>query len=163
IDDGVEDDGGLSCLAVADDQLALPAPNRNHRVDGLDAGLKGFAHRLPVQNPRRDALKWIALLGGDRPFAIERLAEWIHNPAHERVTDGHGHDRVRALDDVALLQCGRFTEKHDADLILFEVQGNAEHAVRESEHFPGHDLFESVDTRNAVADADDGADFVDRN
>src|ERR1700734_3332600 len=37
IQNRVQNDGGLACLAVADDQLTLSAADRNHRVDGLDA------------------------------------------------------------------------------------------------------------------------------
>ena len=39
VDDRVEGDGGLARLAVADDQLALAAADRDQRVDRLDAGL----------------------------------------------------------------------------------------------------------------------------
>ena len=39
VDDGVDGDGGLARLPVADDQLALAAADRDHRVDGGDAGL----------------------------------------------------------------------------------------------------------------------------
>ncbi len=40
VDDRVDRDGGLAGLAVADDQLALAAADRDHRVDGLEAGLQ---------------------------------------------------------------------------------------------------------------------------
>ena len=43
IDDGVDGDGGLAGLAVADDQLALAAADRDHRVDRLEAGLQRLA------------------------------------------------------------------------------------------------------------------------
>ena len=39
VDDGIENDGGFSGLAVADDQLALAAADGDHRIDSLDAGL----------------------------------------------------------------------------------------------------------------------------
>ena len=54
IDDRVERDGGLAGLAVADDQLALAAADRNHRIDGLDAGLQRLLHRTAVHHARRD-------------------------------------------------------------------------------------------------------------
>jgi hypothetical protein len=41
----------------------LSAANRNHRIDGLDAGLQGLADRLPVHYPGRDALDRDALIG----------------------------------------------------------------------------------------------------
>ncbi len=46
VDDGVERDGSLAGLAVADDELALAAANRDHAVDGLEASGHGLAHRL---------------------------------------------------------------------------------------------------------------------
>ena len=39
VDDRVDGEGGLAGLAVADDQLALAAADRDQGVDGLDAGL----------------------------------------------------------------------------------------------------------------------------
>ena len=39
IDDRVDGDGGLAGLAIADDQLALAATDRNHAVDRLQTGL----------------------------------------------------------------------------------------------------------------------------
>ena len=50
----------------------------------------------------------------------------------------------------------------DADFLFFKVEGDAENVMREREHFAGHNFFQAVNTRDAVADADDGADFVDR-
>src|SRR5262245_51405526 len=40
IDDGVQSNSGLSGLAIANDQLALPAADRDHRIDRLDSCLK---------------------------------------------------------------------------------------------------------------------------
>src|SRR3546814_9976886 len=37
VDEGVDGDGGLAGLAVADDQLALTAADGNQRVNGLEA------------------------------------------------------------------------------------------------------------------------------
>ena len=45
VDDRVERDGGLAGLAVADDQLALAAADRDHGVDRLDAGLERRCRR----------------------------------------------------------------------------------------------------------------------
>ena len=74
IDDGVENDGGLAGLTIADDQLALAAADGNHRIDGLDAGLQRLADRLAVDYAWREALDGIALLGHDGALAIERFA-----------------------------------------------------------------------------------------
>ena len=52
VDDGVDRHRRLARLAVADDQLALPAPDGRHGVDGLDPGLQGLAHRLAAHDAR---------------------------------------------------------------------------------------------------------------
>ena len=57
VDDGVERDGGLAGLAVADDQLALAAANRNHAVDGLQPSRHRLAHRLAVNHAGSNALQ----------------------------------------------------------------------------------------------------------
>ena len=63
VDDRVDADGGLARLAVADDQLALPAPDGDHGVDGLEARLERLLHGAPVHDARRVALDIAELLG----------------------------------------------------------------------------------------------------
>ena len=163
IDDGVENDGGFAGLAVADDQLALAAANGDHGIDGLDAGLERLAHGLAVEHAGRDAFEGIALLRNYGTFTVERLAERVDHPADQGLTHGNRHNGVGALDDVAFFEFERLAKKHHTDFFFFEVQRDAENIVRESEHLAGHDLFEAVDARDAVADADDGTDFIDGN
>ena len=46
VDDGVDADGRLARRTVADDQFALAAADRNHRVNRHDAGLHRLADRI---------------------------------------------------------------------------------------------------------------------
>ena len=48
VDDGIGGNDGLAGLAVTDDKLTLAAANRNHRVDGLNAGLQRLLDGLTV-------------------------------------------------------------------------------------------------------------------
>src|SRR5207245_374374 len=162
IDDGVEDDGGLPGLAVSNDQLALATSDGNHRVNSLDAGLQRLANGLAVEYARCYALQRIALPRRDRALPVHRLAQRIDHAANQFLAYGDGHNRVRALNDVALFQLLRFAAKHHANLILFEVQRDADNVVRKGEHLVGDDLLKAINARDAVADADDRADFVDR-
>ena len=50
VDDGIGGNDGLAGLAVTDDKLTLAAANRNHRVDGLNAGLQRLLDGLTVQD-----------------------------------------------------------------------------------------------------------------
>jgi hypothetical protein len=47
-------------------------------------------------------------------------------------------------------------------LVLFQVQRDTENIVRKLDHFAGHALIEPVNARDAVADGDNGTDFLDR-
>ena len=162
IQNRVENDRGLAGLAVADDQFALAAPDRNHRVNGFDARLQRLAHRLAIHHARRNAFERIALVGLHRAFAIERLAQRIHHAPDQRVAHRHGHDFVRALHRVAFANFGVVAEQHRADLIFFQVQRDAENVVREFQHLAGHAAVQAVNARDAVADRNHRADFFDR-
>src|SRR5699024_6547537 len=50
VEDRVDAQRRLAGLAVTDDELALPASDRRHGVDGLDAGLHGLLNRLALQH-----------------------------------------------------------------------------------------------------------------
>ena len=88
--DGVDRDGGLAGGAVADDQLALAAADRDHRVDRHDAGLHRHGNRLPLDDARRDLLHRIVRGGGDLALAVDRLAEGVDHAAEHAFADRHG-------------------------------------------------------------------------
>ena len=161
IEDRVDRDGGLAGLAVADDQLALAAADRHHRVDRLQAGLQRLLHRLAIDDAGREALDRRELLRDDRTLAVDRLAERVDDAAEQLVADRHRDDAAGPLDQVAFLDLLELAEQHGADALLFEVQRDAEHAVRELEHLAGHGVLDAVHARDAVADRDDAADFGD--
>ena len=52
-------------------------------------------------------------------------------------------------------------EQHGADLVFFQVHGDAGHVVRKFDEFAGHDFFQAVNSGNAVAHRDHAAHFAD--
>ena len=160
VDDGVERDCGLAGLAVADDQLALAAADRDHAVDGLQSGRHGFAHRLAIDHARRQAFQRDELVGRDRALVVDGLTQRVDHAADQGFADGHAHDAAGALDLVAFADLRVLAQQHHADLVFFQVHGDAGDVVRELEQFSGHDFVEAVDAGNTVAQGDDRADFV---
>ncbi len=156
VDDRVERERGLPRLAVPDDQLALSAADRDHRVDRLDAGLHRLLDRLTSDDAGRDPLDRIELFRGDRPLAVERDAERVHDAADELLADGHRDDAARPLDGVALVDLRRLAHQDAADVVLLEVEGETVDLVRELEELARHHLLEAPDARDAVPDRDDG-------
>ena len=87
------------------------------------------------------------------------VAEAIDDAAEQALADGDVDDGAGALDLVAFLDLGARAEDHDADVVGFEVQGHALHAIGEFDHFTGLDIVEPVDAGDAVADGQHLADF----
>src|SRR5581483_7815636 len=161
IDDRVDGDGGFAGLAVADDQLALAAADGNHAVDRLQPGLERFFHRLARDDAGRLELDAPALFGIDRPAPVDGLAQRIHHPADQLFADRHFGDAAGALDRVAFFDHVGFAEERRADVVFFQVEGDAENIVRKLEQLAGGDLVEAVDARDAVAGGQHRADFLD--
>jgi hypothetical protein len=106
---------------------------------------------------RRHALHRRGLLGVDRPLAVERDAQRVHDPAEQLGADRDLHDAARRLDQVALLEVLVVAHDHRADLVLLQVQGHAVNVARELQQLARHRLAQAVDGGDAVADGDDPA------
>ena len=159
VQDRVDRDRGLARRAVADDELALPASDRDHRVDRLQAGLERLLHRLPADDARGLELERAALGGIDRAEAVERVAERVDDAAEQRIADGHAHDLARAADRLALLDALPLAEERDADVVLLEVERDPDDAVLELEPLERDAVLQAVDAGDPVADLEDGADL----
>ena len=57
VDNGINRNGGLTCLAVADNQLTLPASDRYHRINRFQPCLQRLGNRLAEDYSRRFALQ----------------------------------------------------------------------------------------------------------
>ena len=159
VDDGVDDDGSLARLAVADDELALPAPDRRHRVDGFDARLERLFDGLTRGHRRRLYLERTALLGVDGPLSVHRIAESVDDASQQGVSDRRREDLPRLLDRIAFFDLRRVAEYHHAELVFLEVHGEARDTAPELEHLVGHRSRQPADARDPVADLRDAADF----
>ncbi len=153
--------GGLAGLAVADDQLALAAADRDQRVHRLEAGRHRLVHRLARQDARRLHVDAHHLVVLDRALAVDRIAERVDDAAEQALADRDLDDGARTLDGVAFLDAAVVAEDHAADVVGFEVERHAAHAARKLDHLARLDVVETVDASDAVADRQHLADFGD--
>src|SRR5690606_2496482 len=161
VDEGVDRDGRLAGLAVADDQFALTAADRHQSINRFEAGLHGLVHRLARDDARSLDLDTAALGGHDGSLAVDRIAERVDHTAEQTLADRNVHDRAGTLDAVAFPDLGVGAEDHDADVVSFEVERHALNAVGELDHLAGLNLVEAVDARDAVTYGKHAADFRD--
>src|SRR5690606_7490700 len=118
VDDRVDQERRLAGLAVTDDELALAATDRDHGVDGLDAGLERLVHRLALHDAGRLELEGAAAARGDVAEAVDRVAERVDDAAEVALADGDGEDLARAGHLHAGDDAAELTEHDDADLGL---------------------------------------------
>src|ERR1700722_16688439 len=159
VQNGVERDRGLAGLAVADDQFALAAADRDQRIDRLQPGRHRLVDRFARDDAGRLDVDAHALVGLDRALAVDRIAERIDHAAEQALANRRIDDRTGALDGLAFLDLAIGAEDHDADVVGFEVQRHAAGAVFELDHFTGLNVVEPVDTGDAVADGQHLSDF----
>ena len=140
---------------------ALAAADRNHRVDGLEARLQRLAHRLTEDDARSLALQGhVDLLPADVAEAVQRIAERVHDTAHERLAHGNGGDAVGPPDDGPFLQEVGRAHQDGAHVVGLQVHHDGHHAVAAVQQFAGLGVVQSVDADDAVADLQDFADLL---
>src|SRR5258705_972254 len=159
VEDGVERDRGLAGLAVADDQLALAAADRDQRIDGLEAGRHRLVNRLARNDAGRLDVDALAFRGLDRALAVDRIAERIDHAAEQALAHRSVDDGAGALDGLTFHDLAVGAEDHDADVVGLEVERHAAGAVLELDHRAGLDVVEAVDAGDAVADGQHLPDF----
>ena len=152
-------DRGLAGAAVADDQLALAAADRDHRVDRLEARLQRLRDGLALDHAGGLELERAPLRRLDRPLAVERIAERVDDAAEHPLADRHAHHLARAADRLAFLDELPLTEERDPDVVLLEVERDPDDAVLELEPLERDAVLEAVDAGDAVTDLQHRADL----
>ena len=160
IENRVDGNRCLSGLAVADDQLALAAADRDHRVNRLDPGLERLVHGLTAGDTRRLVLERTAMRSFDHPLAVQRPAERIDHAADERLAARNTQELAGPADLVPFLDVEIVAEDDDTHRALFEVEHLAELAVGELELLTRHGVGQAIDTRNPITDLEHAADFA---
>ena len=125
VQDGIQCDGGLSRLAVTDDQLSLATANGEHGVDGQNARLQRLIHRLAVNDTRGRGLHRIVVLRRDLTGVVYGLAQRVDHTAqkalaHRRARHLSGAAHHTALHDLAVV-----AKDHAADLGFPQIQDHA--------------------------------------
>ena len=152
VDDRVDGDGGLSGLAVSDDQFALSASDRDHRIDSFDTGLQRLVDRLAEDNTRRLAFeRHLAGFSHDFPFSVDRVSERVDHTSDHTFADIDGGDTPCTFDDVTLFYLVCRSQQDSSHVVLFQVHHDRFHPVVELQEFVSLGVVKTVNPGYAIA------------
>ena len=123
IANGIQSDGCLTCLTVADYELSLASSDRSKRVDSSNSREQRCVDGCSFNDRRSGRFDRALLCISDDAFAVDRMAQSIYNSsqkahAYRDRACGHGTCAAHALDNSV------FTGKeNDADPVLLKVHG----------------------------------------
>ena len=109
--------------------------------------------------PGRLELERARLVGLNGPAAVERAAERVDDTAEQGIADGDARDAAGPPDGLALPDVLPLAEEGGADIVLLQVEREADDAVLELEHLHRDRVLEPVEAGDSVADLQDGADL----
>ena len=132
-----------------------PAPDRHHRVDGLQPRLHRLAHGLAGDHAGRHLLDRRGAVRLDRPLAVDGLTERVHHPAEQRPPHRYLEDAPGALDGIALGDVAVVAHDDRADGVAFEIERESVGIVRKLDHLALHHVGQAVDAGDAVGEGDD--------
>ena len=160
VKNGVDSDGGLAGLAVADDKLTLAAAYREHGVNGKDTRFHRLIDRLTVDYAGGGVLNGTISVGGDGAFAVYRRAERVDHTAEVRVTCADTGGLAGAAHGVTRADGFIVTEEDAADTVFLKILHHAADAALEEQYLAVGGVLKAADVCDTVSHAQDSADLV---
>jgi len=161
VDDGIDGDGGLTRLTVADNQLTLSATDRNHRIDGLQTRLQRFGYRLTEDNSRRLALqRHFAELAANLTASVQRHAQRVDDTSQHGFAHVDGSDMLGTLYNHPLLNLVGRTQEHGSHIVLLQIHHRSHDTVFKLQQLVGFRITQTVNTCHTIAHLKYGTYFV---
>lgn len=160
VENGVERNGCFACRPVPQNQLALTAPDRNERVNDLDAGLQGYGDGCAIHDMRRGAFDGQTCAGNHRAIVVQRPPQWIDDASDQPLTHRDVHHMPSAFHLIAGMQLPVVAEQDGADFVFVDVEGDAIHVSGKSQYFIEPHPRQTGHLRDAGGDAGDGANLA---
>jgi hypothetical protein len=154
---GVQGNGGLSGLTIANDQFTLATANRHHGVDRFKASLDRLVDGSSRENTGGFELGTASLGGLNWAFAINGLTEGVNNTTKHGLANRNIDNLASPLHGFTFFDKTIGTEKHHTDLAGFQVHAHSLDARREFDQLLSLDIAHAMDTGDTVTDGQDTA------
>ncbi len=152
VDDRIDGNRCLADLTITDDQLPLPATDRYHSVNGLEANLNRLVDGLAGDDAGSNFLQSVGQLRVEGTPSIYRSTQGIDDTPLQFRADRHFQNTTCATTRLTFGNTFVVAEYHRTYRIPLKVQGHAVKTAAEVDHFSIHDLVQAMDADNAVAD-----------
>ena len=162
VDDGVNGNGSLTRLAVADNELTLAAADRNHGIDSLQTRLQRFLYWLTVDDTRSLAVEGHLERLGEVyiTLAVDSLPQRIDDASEHVVVHADGSNTMGTLHNLSFLDASRRTEQDTTYVVFLQVHHDSHRAVFKLKQFVSLSITESIDTGYTIADGQHGTYLV---
>ncbi|CAB4586637.1 unannotated protein [freshwater metagenome] len=117
-------------------------------------------NRLTRHNTGSLELEGATSLSLDGTESVDGVSERVNNATEVTFTDSNGENLTRAGNFLSGFDSGELSENNGSDLVLVEVEGEAQSPVGELDEFVGHHAGESVNVCNSVTSVNDVANFL---
>ncbi len=161
IDDGIYGDGGLTRLAVSDDEFTLTPADGNHGIDGLEARLQGLVHRLAENDTRGLSLqRHIHLVSLDGAQAVQGRSQRVYHAARQLIVHPDGSDTARTAHHHSLFHLVRGAHQNGSHIVCLQVHHHGHNAVPAIQQFAGLGMVQAIDADHTVTHLQGFADLL---
>ena len=150
VQNGVQGDGGLAGLPVADDQLPLSPSDGEHGVDGEQARLHRRVYRLAVDDAGGRGLNGQIALRRNVALTVNGHTQRVHHPAQKAVPHRDTGGLTCAADDAAGFNGLTAAEQDAAYTIRPQILHHALHTGGKLQNFTVGRVFQSADGGDLV-------------
>src|SRR5215211_2324859 len=161
INDRVNGNGRLAGLTITNNQFALSPPNRNHRVDGLDARLDRRIHILTIHHTRSDTLNWAEAGCGNWPLSINGLTQRVDYTTDHGITHRNRSDTPRSTHGHAFRDSPVIAHNDHTNTISFKVECSPHNTIQELNKFLRSYICKSLYTSNTITRLGHGTNIAD--
>jgi len=117
-------------------------------------------HTFAGDDTRRHHFDPAKILGINRTFTIQRLADCRDNPAKHGFTNRYLGNLAGSFDHIAFFNVDIFAHDGATDIVLFKVQHQPQNTARKLDKLQSHDLLEAVNTCDTVTNRQNDAGFA---
>ena len=125
IDNRINCNCSFSCLAISNNELTLPSPNRNKRINHFDSCLKRNRYRFAHHYPWGNALNKLIGISCNFSFSIKRSSKWVNYTPNNLISHRNRENFLCSFRTISFFNPVFFSEENNPNEIFLKIKCNA--------------------------------------